>query len=55
MSFKNKIIVIDYGMGNILSVVNALDYLGFKSLVTSDQNIILKAKKINSTWGRFIL
>ena len=46
MNLKNKIIVIDYGMGNILSVLNALNYLGFNYAVTSNPNIIFKAKKL---------
>ena len=47
MNLKNKIIVIDYGMGNILSVLNALNYLGFNYAVTSNPNIISNAKKLN--------
>ena len=46
MNLKNKIIVIDYGMGNILSVLNALNYLGFSYAVTSNPNIISNAKKL---------
>lgn len=30
--------IVDYGMGNLHSVVNALDYLGAKSLVSSDKS-----------------
>ena len=45
MKYKEKeVTIIDYGMGNILSVVNALSFLGYKSLVTSDVKIISKSK-----------
>ncbi len=37
---KKKVIIIDYGMGNILSVKNAIDYLGYKHQVTNDHKII---------------
>ena len=44
MKYKEKeVTIIDYGMGNILSVVNALSFLGYKSLVTSDVKIISKS------------
>ena len=46
MNLKNKIIVIDYGMGNILSVLNALNYLGFNYAVTSNPNIISKLRNL---------
>ena len=41
-----NIIIIDYGMGNILSVVNAVNSLGLKSIVSSDPKLILNAKKL---------
>ena len=37
------IAVIDYGAGNIFSVKNALDYLGFDSLLTNKKEDIEKA------------
>ncbi len=40
------IAVIDYGAGNLHSVVNALDYLGAESVVTSDRNTILSADRV---------
>lgn len=40
------IAVIDYGAGNLHSVVNALDYLGAESVVTSDSDTILSADRV---------
>ncbi len=40
------IAIIDYGAGNVKSVKNALDYLGFDSLITSDVDEIRKAERV---------
>lgn len=40
------IVVIDYGVGNLASVKNALDKLGAKSVISSDPQIIKKAKAL---------
>ena len=40
------IAVIDYGAGNLHSVVNALDFIGAKSIVTADREVILNADKV---------
>lgn len=40
------IAIIDYGAGNLFSVKNALDYLGKKSVITDDADIIKKADSI---------
>ena len=40
------IAIIDYGAGNVKSVKNALDYLGFDSLLTSDANEIMNAERV---------
>lgn len=40
------IAVIDYGIGNLGSVKNALDYLGLDNIITSDKNVILNADKV---------
>ena len=40
------IAIIDYGAGNLQSVKNALDYLKVKSIITSNANEIIKAKKV---------
>lgn len=38
------IAVIDYGAGNIQSVVKALDYIGYKNIVTSERDELLNAE-----------
>lgn len=40
------IAIIDYGAGNIFSVKNALDYLGFESRLVSDKESIIAADSI---------
>lgn len=40
------IAIMDYGIGNLGSVKNALDHLGLDNVITSDKNIILSADKI---------
>jgi imidazole glycerol phosphate synthase glutamine amidotransferase subunit len=40
------IAVIDYGAGNLQSVKNSLDRLGFPSIITSEREQILKADKL---------
>ncbi len=40
------IVIIDYGVGNLASVKNALDKLGAKSVISSDPEIIKKAKAL---------
>jgi len=44
--FNKMITVINYKMGNLQSVINALDYLGISSEVTDSPSKILQAKKI---------
>ncbi len=41
-----QISIIDYGMGNLLSVQSAINYLGFKSKITSSYFDIIKSDKI---------
>ena len=36
--------IIDYGMSNLHSVKAACDYVGLKSIITSDENQIMEAK-----------
>lgn len=43
---NDKITVIDYGMGNLYSVTNALKALGAEPVVTSDRETIKNAAKI---------
>lgn len=40
------IAIIDYGIGNLGSVKNALDYLNIENVITSDKNVILNADKV---------
>lgn len=40
------IAIIDYGVGNLGSVKNALDYLNLESVITSNKEIILSADKV---------
>ncbi|MBP7088718.1 MAG: imidazole glycerol phosphate synthase subunit HisH [Candidatus Omnitrophica bacterium] len=40
------IVIVDYGMGNLRSVENALHFLGIKAKVSDSPEIIKKAKKI---------
>ena len=40
------VVIIDYGMGNIGSVKNALDYLKFENVISSNRTIITKATHI---------
>lgn len=35
-----KIAIIDYGMGNVQSVANALDFLGYTAVITDDHNVL---------------
>jgi len=41
-----KIAIIDYGMGNIFSIQNAIKYIGYDSVYTDDFGIIRSADKI---------
>lgn len=43
---NKKIVIIDYGMGNIGSVQNMLKYLGTDSIVSSDKKEIENAEKL---------
>lgn len=43
---SNKITIIDYGMGNLYSVKNALKAIGAEPVVTSDAEVIARAEKI---------
>jgi len=40
------IAIVDYGVGNLFSLVSSLDYIGADSVVTSDAEVIRKADKI---------
>ena len=43
----NSLAIIDYGMGNLQSIINAVEYLGgFNPVITSDQEVIKDANGI---------
>ena len=46
MKKVQKIVIIDYGMGNIGSIINMFKYLGIDALVSSDNEMISSADKL---------
>jgi imidazole glycerol-phosphate synthase subunit HisH len=43
---NKKICIIDYGIGNLLSIERAIEKLGFQAIVTNNKNIILGSSHI---------
>ena len=43
---KKEITIIDYNAGNLKSIVNILDYLGYRSFITSNPTDILNSEKL---------
>jgi len=43
---KQKIAIIDYGLGNLFSLQQAIDFLGYDSVVTQDTEEILSSDKL---------
>ena len=43
---SKKVVIIDYGMGNLGSISNMLKYIGVNSIITSEHRIIESAEKI---------
>ena len=43
---NKKICIIDYGIGNLLSIERAIEKLGYQAIVTHDKNIILNSSHI---------
>lgn len=41
-----KIVIIDYGAGNVYSVMTAIERLGYKAVLSSDKNEICTADKV---------
>ena len=41
---KKNITIIDYGAGNLISVQNAIEFLGYKSIISNDPKIILNSE-----------
>jgi len=46
MSIRNRIVIVDYGMGNIHSIVKKIKHLGGDVFVSSNSDEILKSDKI---------
>ena len=46
MSAIQNVTVIDYGVGNLLSIQRGLEYVGAKVTITSDPKVILSAEKV---------
>jgi imidazole glycerol-phosphate synthase subunit HisH len=46
MGVKSTIIIIDYKMGNILSIVNKIHRVGYNAIVTNEFNLIKTADKL---------
>lgn len=45
-SKSKKIVVIDYGMGNLGSIANMLKYLGANAMISADKSVIEQADKL---------
>ena len=41
---NKKIIIVDYGLGNLFSINEACKYLGYSTVISSDPKKILGAK-----------
>jgi glutamine amidotransferase len=46
MGKKSHIIIIDYQMGNILSIVNKIHRIGYEAIVTNNIDFIKGAEKL---------
>ena len=46
MSVENKIVLVDYKMGNYHSVTHSLHRIGVESIISSDPEVILSADRI---------
>jgi glutamine amidotransferase len=42
----NEVVIIDYGVGNLLSVRRSLEYIDAKVIVTDDPDVIVRASRI---------
>ena len=43
---KQKISIVDYGMGNVHSVMSVVKYLGYDAIITNDHKELLDSTKI---------
>lgn len=46
MALDTKIVIIDYGSGNIQSLANTISYLGYNPIISNDKKEILSADKL---------
>jgi len=46
MKTINEVAILDYNMGNLFSISCALNFVGLKSIITDDAEIINKSKSI---------
>ena len=44
--FSKKITIIDYGCGNILNLVRAINFIGYEAEVTHDKNKIINSSLV---------
>ena len=45
------VVIIDYNIGNLSSVISALKRVGIEAVITRDKDIIRQAKAINCSFG----
>lgn len=43
---KQKIVIVDYGIGNVQSVINAISFLGYKNLKVSDNEKVISCADV---------
>ena len=43
---SEEVVIVDYGLGNLMSVACAVKALGYKATTTSDPSLIMSAKKV---------
>ena len=43
---SSKIVILDYGTGNTLSIKNAFKFLGYETIITNKKNELLNAALI---------
>ncbi len=46
MSKSQHVVIVDYGKGNIWSVLSALDFLGARAIISSDPSVIVSAEAL---------
>ena len=43
---SSKIVILDHGTGNTLSIKNAFKFLGYETIITNTENELLTAKAL---------